>query len=103
MIVNKSRAEWRSMATSIPIQISDYDKIPKISEEIKSFLRSNPKVFLGTEGPYCYLSRIESSFAELNLGCNLKKMVDFSLPVSNFINVFFASLFCVYILLLLSV
>ncbi|KAK3194747.1 hypothetical protein Dsin_026057 [Dipteronia sinensis] len=74
VIVNKSRAQWRSMATKIPIEINDCDRIPKISEDIKSFLRSNSKVFLGKEAPYCYLSRIESSFAELTLGCNLKNM-----------------------------
>ncbi|KAK2650229.1 hypothetical protein Ddye_017718 [Dipteronia dyeriana] len=74
VIVNKSRAQWRSMATKIPIEINDCDSIPKISEDIKSFLRSNSKVFLGKEAPYCYLSRIESSFAELTLGCNLKNM-----------------------------
>ncbi|KAL8138534.1 hypothetical protein V2J09_004535 [Rumex salicifolius] len=74
VIVNKSRAKWRSTFKKIPIQIEDVSKIPEISEDIKSMLRSNPKVFLGKEAPYCFLSRIESSFAELTLGCNLNRM-----------------------------
>ncbi|GAV90233.1 MS_channel domain-containing protein [Cephalotus follicularis] len=74
VIVNKSRAEWRAMVKKIPLQIDDLDKIPKISNGIKSMLRANPKVYLGREVPYCYLSQIESSYAELTLGCNLKHM-----------------------------
>lgn len=72
VIVNKSRAQWRSMATKIPLQTEDFDKIPKISDDIKSMLKDNPNVFLEKEAPYCYLSRVERSFAELTLGCNLK-------------------------------
>ncbi|KAK3227851.1 hypothetical protein Dsin_007713 [Dipteronia sinensis] len=34
VIVNKSRAQWCSMATKIPIEINDCDSIPKISEDI---------------------------------------------------------------------
>ncbi|VVB06789.1 unnamed protein product [Arabis nemorensis] len=74
MIVNKSRAQWRAIASKIPLQIDDLDKIPDISNEIKETLRSNTKVYLGKEAPYCYLSRVEKSFAELTIGCNLKYM-----------------------------
>ncbi|KAL0712357.1 hypothetical protein Bca4012_019335 [Brassica carinata] len=74
VIVNKSRAQWRAIASKIPLQIDDLDKIPQISEEIKETLRANPKVFLGKEAPHCYLSRVEKSFAELTVGCNLKYM-----------------------------
>lgn len=74
--MNKSRAQWRALVTKIPVQVDDLDKIPLISNEIKSMLRSNPKVFLGKEAPYCFLSRIESYFAELTLGCNLRHMVN---------------------------
>ncbi|KFK30613.1 hypothetical protein AALP_AA6G004300 [Arabis alpina] len=74
MIVNKSRAQWRAIASKIPLQIDDLDKIPEISKEIKETLRANTKVFLGKEAPYCYLSRVEKSFAELSIGCNLKYM-----------------------------
>ncbi|KAL1213586.1 Mechanosensitive ion channel protein 1 [Cardamine amara subsp. amara] len=74
VIVNKSRAQWRAIASKIPLQIDDLDKIPEISNEIKETLRSNTKVFLGKEAPYCYLSRVEKSFAELTIGCNLKYM-----------------------------
>lgn len=74
VIVNKSRAQWRAMVTKIPVQVDDLNKIPLISNDIKSMLRSNPRVFLGKEVPYCFLSRIESSYAELTLGCNLTHM-----------------------------
>ncbi|KAJ4954803.1 hypothetical protein NE237_011586 [Protea cynaroides] len=74
VIVNKSRAQWRAMVTKIPFRIDNLEKIPSISEDIKSLLRSNPKVFLGKEAPYCFLSRIEISYAELTIGCNLKHM-----------------------------
>ena len=73
--MNKSRAQWRAIVTKIPLQINDLDKIPLISNDIKSMLRSHSKVFLGKEAPYCFLSHLESSFAELTLGCNLKQMV----------------------------
>lgn len=65
------------MVTRIPFQTEDVEKVPLISEGIKTMLRSNPKVFLEKEPPYCFLSRIERSFAELTLGCNLKQMVYF--------------------------
>ncbi|KAH7863498.1 hypothetical protein Vadar_018243 [Vaccinium darrowii] len=72
MIVNKSR--WHAMVTKVPLQIEDLGKIPQISEDIKGMLRSNPKVFLENKPPYCFLSRIERSYGELTLGCNLKHM-----------------------------
>ncbi|EEC77844.1 hypothetical protein OsI_17085 [Oryza sativa Indica Group] len=76
VIVNRSRAKWRSNVTKIPIRIEDIEKVPAISEEIKVMLRSNPKVVLDSEAPapYCYLSRLESSYGELTIGCNLTKM-----------------------------
>lgn len=73
-IVNKSRAGWRAMVSKIPVQIDDFDKIPQISEEINNMMKSNANVFLEREQPYCYLSRVERSFTELSLGCNLKQM-----------------------------
>lgn len=78
MIVNKSRAEWRAIVTKIPLQSDDLEKIPPISNDIKNMLKSHPKVFLGKEVPYCFLSEVESSHAELTLGCNLKHMVSSS-------------------------
>lgn len=72
VIVNKSRAKYQAMITKIPLEISDFDMIPKISEDIKNMLKSNTNVFIEEEAPYCFLSRIERSFAELTLGCNLK-------------------------------
>jgi hypothetical protein len=95
--VNKSRAQWRAMVTKIPVQIDDLNKIPLISNDIKSMLRSNPKVFLGKEAPYCFLSRIESSFAELALGCNLTHMVNF-VPLSLFLGLILFSVICFFII-----
>lgn len=74
VIVNKSRAQWHAMATKIPLQSDNLDKIPQISDDIKNMLRSNSKIFLGKEAPYCFLSRVERSYAELTIGCNLKHM-----------------------------
>ncbi|KAH7513085.1 hypothetical protein FEM48_Zijuj12G0159000 [Ziziphus jujuba var. spinosa] len=74
VIVNKSRAEWRAIVNKIPLQINDLDKVPQISDDINSMLRSHPKVFLGKDAPYCFLSRIGKSSAELTIGCNLKHM-----------------------------
>ncbi|XP_020223153.1 mechanosensitive ion channel protein 1, mitochondrial [Cajanus cajan] len=74
VIVNKSRAEYRAIITKIPLQTEDLSKIPLISDDVKGMLRSNAKVFLGKDVPYCFLSRIESSYAELTLGYNLKQM-----------------------------
>ncbi|GLU00726.1 hypothetical protein SLE2022_180720 [Rubroshorea leprosula] len=74
VIVNKSRAQWRAMVTKIPIHTEDLDIIPQISNDIKFMLGSNSKVFLEKEAPYCFLSRIESSYAELTIGYNLRHM-----------------------------
>ncbi|XP_028109798.1 mechanosensitive ion channel protein 1, mitochondrial-like [Camellia sinensis] len=74
VIVNKSRARWRAMVKKIPLETVDVSKIPVITEDIKSMLRSNPKVFLEKEPPYCYLSQIGRLYADLTLGCNLKQM-----------------------------
>lgn len=61
--------------TKIPIRIEDIEKVPSVSEEIKVMLRSNPNVSFDSDVPYCYLSRLESSYGELTIGCNLKNMV----------------------------
>ncbi|KAF3333834.1 mechanosensitive ion channel protein 1 [Carex littledalei] len=74
MIVNKSRAQWHASLMKIPIKIEDIEKVPLISEEIKATLRSNPKVFLGRDAPFCYLSRLEGSLGDLTIGCNLRAM-----------------------------
>ncbi|KAK4268820.1 hypothetical protein QN277_022054 [Acacia crassicarpa] len=74
VIVNKSRAECRAIVSKIPLRIEDISKIPKISDKIKTMLRTDPVVFLGKGVPYCYMSRIESSYAELTIGYNLKYM-----------------------------
>jgi len=86
--VNKSRAQWRAIASKIPLQIDDLDMIPQISNEIKEMLRSNTKVFLGKEAPHCYLSRVEKSFAELTIGCNLIRMVHSLFSLCNSLLIF---------------
>ncbi|KAG9457156.1 hypothetical protein H6P81_001664 [Aristolochia fimbriata] len=73
-IVNKSRARWRAIMTKIPLLINDLEKVPQVSEDIKSALRLNPKIFMEKEAPYCYLSHVENSFAELTIGYNLRHM-----------------------------
>ena len=73
--MNKSRAGWRAFISNIPLQLDNLEKIPEISTDIKSMLESYPKVFMGREAPYCYLSRIDNSYAELTVGCNLKQLV----------------------------
>lgn len=74
VIVNRSRAKWRSSVTKIPVHIDDIDKIPLAAEEIRQMLQVNANVFLERDVPYCYTSRIDTSYAEITLGCNLKKM-----------------------------
>lgn len=73
------------MLTKIPLHIADFDKIPKISEDIKTMLKSNTYVFLEKEAPYCFLSQIERSFAELTIGCNLKSTVILFPSIGEFI------------------
>ncbi|KAG0454011.1 hypothetical protein HPP92_025315 [Vanilla planifolia] len=74
VIVNKSRAELCACVMKIPMHIDDLEKVPNVTEEIKSAVSSNCGVSLDKELPYCFLSRIENSFLELTLGCNLKNM-----------------------------
>lgn len=74
VIVNKTRARLRACIKNIAIQIDDLEKVPHVTEEIKSMLCSDPRVSLEKDTPYCFLSRIENSFLELTLGCNLKNM-----------------------------
>ncbi|KAI9089978.1 hypothetical protein K1719_028948 [Acacia pycnantha] len=83
VIVNKSSAECpecRAIVSKIPLRIEDKSKIPKITDKINSMLRTDPVVFLGKEAPYCYMSRIGSSNAELTIGYNLKYMVPPAFP-----------------------
>lgn len=74
IIVNRSRAKSRVSVTRIPIRLEDIQKVPAFSEEIRAMLRSNPKVILETDAPYCYLSKLEDSYGELVIGCILQKM-----------------------------
>ncbi|XP_028770437.1 mechanosensitive ion channel protein 1, mitochondrial-like [Neltuma alba] len=74
VIVNMSRAEYCAITSKIPLGIGDFSIIPRISDDIKSMLKTKEVVFLGKEAPYCYLSRIECSFAQLTIGYNIKYM-----------------------------
>ncbi|XP_061341286.1 mechanosensitive ion channel protein 1, mitochondrial-like isoform X1 [Gastrolobium bilobum] len=78
VIVIESRAKYRAIITIIRLLIVDLSKIPRISDDLKSMLRSNAKVFLGKDIPYRVLSRRESSYAELTVRYNLKHMVPHS-------------------------
>ncbi|KAK4268821.1 hypothetical protein QN277_022055 [Acacia crassicarpa] len=73
-IVIKSRAEWRGTISKIRVRIEAIDRIGKISQEMKSMLTANGNVLLGKRAPYCYLSRIGNSHAEVTLGYDLKLM-----------------------------
>ncbi|XP_054782424.1 mechanosensitive ion channel protein 1, mitochondrial-like [Prosopis cineraria] len=74
VVVIKSRVEWHSMISKIPVRVEAINRISRIKDDIKSMLATNPKVLSGKGSPYCYLSRIETSYAELTLGYNLKHM-----------------------------
>eukprot|EP01018_Ginkgo_biloba_P020858 Gb_36052 [translate_table: standard] len=74
VIVNKSRARWRGMVTKVPVRLTDFEKIPQITEDIKGMLKNNPKVFLERESPYCFVSQIGSSYWEITISCNIKPM-----------------------------
>ncbi|KAL9228905.1 hypothetical protein vseg_004435 [Gypsophila vaccaria] len=74
VITNKSRGEWRGYVRRIPLQFDNLEKVPLAADDIQSMLNSYPKVFLGKDAPYCYLSQIEGSYAELTVGCNLKRL-----------------------------
>ncbi|KAK8944861.1 hypothetical protein KSP39_PZI007668 [Platanthera zijinensis] len=74
VIVNKSRARLLACRKNIPIRIDDLQKVLPVTKEIMSMLCSNPRVSIEKDAPYCFLSRIENSFLELTLGCNLKNM-----------------------------
>ncbi|PIA44666.1 hypothetical protein AQUCO_01700337v1 [Aquilegia coerulea] len=75
-IVNRSQAHWRAMETKIPVKIDNLENISQISDDIKSMLKSNSKIFLGEDVPYCFL-RIESTYPALVFGCNLRQMVNY--------------------------
>ncbi|KAK4848162.1 hypothetical protein QYF36_009925 [Acer negundo] len=78
-VVNKSCPQscpqWHTMTIKIPIKVNEFDKVLKISNDIESMLRLSSKVFMGMGAPYCFLTRMQSSFTELLLICNLKSTV----------------------------
>ncbi|MCO5551863.1 hypothetical protein L7F22_005369 [Adiantum nelumboides] len=71
VIVNKSRATWRAFTVKIPVQLSDYEKIPQITQEIKNMLKSHPSVTLQNGVPLCYASRVAGNALEITVSCNL--------------------------------
>ncbi|KAL4186841.1 hypothetical protein AMTRI_Chr09g15960 [Amborella trichopoda] len=74
VIMNKSRAHSRTIVTKIPIRIHDIERIPQISQDIKCMLENNAKASLENGPPYCFLSRIGHSYAELTIGCTFRHM-----------------------------
>ncbi|KAH9326559.1 hypothetical protein KI387_006737, partial [Taxus chinensis] len=74
VIVNKSRATWRAMVVKIPVRLGDFEKIPQITEDIKTMLKSNPKIFVERDTPHCFVSQLVPSFWEITVSCNIKPM-----------------------------
>lgn len=62
---------------TVPFCIDDLEKIPDVSESVKSMLKGHPSVIFERGAPYCFLSRIEDSYAELTFGCTLRNKVNF--------------------------
>lgn len=76
--MNESFA-YKAILTKIPLQSEDLSKIALILEDIVAgMLTSSATVLLKYDLPYCYLSRIGSSFVELTMGYNLRNTVRFS-------------------------
>lgn len=74
-IVNKSRAPWRYLAVKIPIHLTDYEKVPLITMEIREMLYRNPQVFLEEDKPQCHIAQFSPSALELAINCNVRPMV----------------------------
>lgn len=74
MIVNKSRASWRGIVAKVPVRLTDFEKIPQITEDIQVMLQNNPKIFMERERPYCFVSQLGPSFWEITITCNIKPM-----------------------------
>jgi small-conductance mechanosensitive channel len=74
VIINKSRARWRGLSLNLPVRLTDFDKIPSITANIRSMLNSHPRVFLGKEKPRCYVSQVGPSSLIIAISCNLKPM-----------------------------
>lgn len=75
VIVNKPpQAPWHAMVSKIFLDQDEFDKIPRISEEIVNMMRSNSNVFLDKyRQPYCFLDKVDT-YCELALKCYLKQM-----------------------------
>ncbi|BBM98867.1 mechanosensitive ion channel protein 1/2/3 [Marchantia polymorpha subsp. ruderalis] len=74
VIVNKSRAPWRAVATKIPIHLKDYEKVPEITQEIRAMLNRHPQVHLGEDKPRCSVAQFTPSSIEIAITCNVNPM-----------------------------
>ncbi|MCO5592228.1 hypothetical protein L7F22_046226 [Adiantum nelumboides] len=72
VIVNKSRATWQAFTVKIAVQLNDFEKIPRITQEIKNLLKNHPSVTLQNGVPLCYASRVAGIALEITVLCNLK-------------------------------
>eukprot|EP00252_Welwitschia_mirabilis_P006548 TRINITY_DN17433_c0_g1_i1.p1 TRINITY_DN17433_c0_g1~~TRINITY_DN17433_c0_g1_i1.p1 ORF type:complete len:541 (+),score=86.40 TRINITY_DN17433_c0_g1_i1:258-1880(+) len=81
IIVNKSRAPCHTLVSKVPLQIDDYDEIPKITMEIEDMLTINSKVVFEPERPQCAVSRV-GPFWELTVTCNMKPMAKSDLSLT---------------------
>ncbi|CAM6093371.1 unnamed protein product [Calypogeia fissa] len=73
-IVNKSRAPWQYMAVTIPMRLTDFEKVPSITLEIREMLYRNPQVYLEEDRPRCHIAQFSPSVLELAISCNIKPM-----------------------------
>lgn len=71
VIVNKSRATWRAFTLKFPVQLTDFEKIPGITQDVRNMLKSHPKVTLQNGVPLCYASRVANGSLEITILCNL--------------------------------
>lgn len=71
VIVNKSRPTWRAFSVKVPVHLTDFEKIPQITQEVKDMLKSHPKVTLQNGVPLCYASRVAGTSLEVTILCNL--------------------------------
>lgn len=74
VIVNLTRAPWRVLSLKVPIGLQDFEKIEKITGEVRSLLNNHPKVYLGEDKPRCSVSRFGAAATELVIVCNIKLM-----------------------------
>ncbi|CAM6093525.1 unnamed protein product [Calypogeia fissa] len=74
VIVNLTRAPWRALSLKVPIRLQDFEKVEKITSEVRSFLNNHPKVYLGEDEPRCSASQLGATAIEIIITTNIKPM-----------------------------